>query len=109
LTASANGISMTDSLQLLPASTSLSGTPGQHEVDLSWNAPTSSDNPVAGYYIYRAVGNSTAFSLLGSLDAQTSYADSNVASGTSYGYQVRTVDTSGNLSAPSDTAYVAVP
>ena len=111
LSASANGVSTTDSLQLVPesASTSDPGSTTQHEIAISWVAPDESNDPAAGYQIYRATGESTAFSLLDSTALQTTYADSTVQSGTTYGYQVRTVDKAGNVSSPSNTAYVTVP
>jgi fibronectin type 3 domain-containing protein len=96
-------------LQLNPASSSNPSSPEQHEVSISWSAPTGSDTPIAGYKIYRATGEGGAFSLLDSIDQQTSYADSTVQGGTTYGYQVRSVDSSGNESSPSNTAYISLP
>ncbi|MGA8740930.1 MAG: fibronectin type III domain-containing protein [Terracidiphilus sp.] len=108
LTAAANGTSATDVLQLTGTSSSQSST--QHQVDLSWDAPTATSDPVVGYHVYRAASNSTSYTLLtSSVDAQTSYTDTSVVSGTSYAYQVKSVDSKGVESAPSNTTSVTVP
>jgi hypothetical protein len=91
---------------------SLSGT-GQaasYEVNLSWAAPSSSTDAVAGYDIYRATGTSSSYQLLNSsVDASTAYTDSTVQDGTSYTYYVASVDAEGNQSAPSNTYSVSIP
>lgn len=108
LTANAGGVTQTTVLQLYSSSASSPTT--QHEVDLTWNPPTNTSDPVAGYNIYRATGGSTSYSLLNSSQGtQTGYADTTVQSGTTYGYQVRTVDYSGKISTPSNTASVTIP
>ncbi|MDE3200800.1 MAG: fibronectin type III domain-containing protein, partial [Acidobacteriota bacterium] len=90
----------------------LSGT-GQsasHSVTLTWNAPASSPDPVASYNVYRASGGSTAYQLLASTGmTQTSYLDSTVLSGQTYDYVVRSVDSSGVQSSPSNTTVATVP
>jgi hypothetical protein len=89
---------------------SLSGGGAQHEVDLSWSAPSSSSTSVTGYHIYRATGSSTSFQLLNSsIDTQTSYVDSTVVSGTTYTYYVKSVDSSGTESTASNQASVTIP
>jgi len=89
---------------------SLSGTGAQHQVNLSWAAPSSSSDPVAGYHVYRATGSSSSYSLLNSsVDTQTSYADSAVQGSTSYSYYVKSVDASGNESAASNSVSVTTP
>jgi len=89
---------------------SLSGTGEQHQVNLSWQAPSSSSDPVAGYHVYRATGSSSSYSLLNSsVVTQTSYADSAVQGSTSYTYYVTSVDSSGNESAASNSVSVTVP
>ena len=89
---------------------SLSGTGAQHQVNLSWAAPSSSSDPVAGYHVYRATGSSSSYSLLNSsVVTQTSYADSAVQGSTSYTYYVTSVDSSGNESAASNSVSVTVP
>ncbi len=67
--------------------TGLSATPSalSCEIDLSWTAPSDTNN-MTGYYIYRSdMGNTPIASVpLGT----TSYADSSVSAGTSYTYTV---------------------
>ena len=85
------------------------GTAVAGQVDLSWSAPSSSANPVAGYNVYRALG-SGAFGLVNSsMDTATTYVDTGVTSGDTYNYIVKSVDTSGVESAPSNEIAVAVP
>ena len=91
---------------------SLSGTgvAPSYEVDITWNAPADSSDPVVGYNIYRAVSGSSTYQLLNaSYDSATSYADVTVASNTSYTYYVESVDAAGNSSIPSNTYSVSVP
>jgi hypothetical protein len=94
------------------AKISLTGT-GQaasYAVDLSWNAPTNSSDPVTGYDVYRAVSGSTSYLLVNSsVDDVASYSDTTVQSATAYTYYVVSVDASGNQSAPSDLFSVTVP
>jgi hypothetical protein len=91
---------------------SLSGT-GEtpaYEVDLNWDAPSSSSDPVAGYNIYRAVSGSATYELLNSTaDGSTAYTDTTVVAGTAYIYYVESVDAEGNQSGPSNTYSVTIP
>jgi len=88
----------------------LSGTGETHEVELTWNAPSSSTDPVAGYHIYRAVTGSTSYQLVNSSqDTQTSYADNTVQSGQGYNYIVKSVDNSGMESTSSNMISVSIP
>ena len=106
ITASANGVVQTDTMQLL--ATTASPTT-EHEVQLSWSAPTTSTS-ISGYEIYRATGSSASFQLLNSsLDKQTVYSDMAVVGGTTYSYQVRSVNSSGVVSSPSNTTTVTIP
>jgi hypothetical protein len=93
-------------------SISLTGT-GQaaaHEVDLSWSAPASSPDPVAGYIVLRAPTGSSAYQQLNAaLVAPSAYVDSTVQSGQSFDYIVESVGASGNVSAPSNIASAAIP
>jgi hypothetical protein len=85
------------------------GTSTAEQVDLSWHAPASSSDPVAGYNIYRATG-SGAFQLVNSgIDKSTTYVDSSVTSGNTYNYLVKSVDESGVESTGSNEISVAVP
>jgi hypothetical protein len=91
---------------------SLTGTgeSASHYVDLSWQAPASSADPVAGYHIYRSGGSSSTYVLLNSsLDTQTTYTDNNVVSGTSYDYIVKSVDSSGVEGSASNQAAATIP
>jgi hypothetical protein len=90
----------------------LSGTATatQHEIDLSWDAPASSADPVAGYNIYRSTGSGGAFSKLNtSPNSPVSYTDSAVQSGTTYVYEVKSVDASGVESSASNQITLSVP
>jgi hypothetical protein len=85
------------------------GTASAGQVDLSWTAPASSSDPVAGYNVYRALG-SGAFQLINSaIDTNTTYVDSSVTSGNTYNYIVKSVDQSGVESVGSNEISVAVP
>lgn len=90
---------------------SLSGTGAavSHQVNLSWTAPSSSPDPVAGYNIYRSTGGGANQLINSSVDAQTNYVDSTVSGSTTYGYQVTSVDSSGMESAPSSQVTVTIP
>jgi len=89
---------------------SLTGTGSSHKVALSWNSPTSGTDLIAGYYVYRAAGGTTSYQRLNStLDQATTYTDGTVQSGKSYVYVVRTVDTSGAESTPSNGTTVTIP
>ena len=94
------------------ATVNLSGTgvAVQHEVDLSWNAPVTSTDPVAGYHVYRAPGGSSSFQLLNStVNTVTTYADKTVQSGSAYTYFVKSVDGSGVESVASNQVSVTIP
>ena len=94
------------------ATASLSGTGAaeQHQVDLNWAEPNNSPVPIAGYNIYRAVGGGSAYQLLNSsVNTQTTYVDSTVQSGMTYSYEVKSVDSSGVESSPSNVISVTIP
>ena len=81
-----------------------------HSVSLTWTAPTSSADPVAGYNVYRSASGSTTFTLLTtSVDTQTTYVDSTVTSGTMYTYEVKSVDKTGVDSVASNEFTVTIP
>lgn len=81
-----------------------------YEVNLSWNAPTDSSDPITGYNVYRAAsGSSTYEKLNASVVTQPNYIDTNVQDGLIYDYMVESVDASGETSAPSNLASVAIP
>ncbi len=85
------------------------GTAVSYSVNLSWDAPTTSTDPVVGYNIYRAVGTG-AFQLINSSpDAQTTYVDNAVVSGTTYNYLAKSVDSTGVESTASNEITVTIP
>jgi hypothetical protein len=110
---SASGtVKLTTNTSAGTAAIALSGTGGAatYEVDVSWNAPSDSTVPVAGYDVYRAVSGSSSYELLNaSLDDATSYTDTTVQAGVEYNYYVVSVDASGNQSAPSNLFSVTIP
>jgi hypothetical protein len=90
----------------------LSGTgeSASHQVTLIWDAPSSSTDPVAGYHVYRSNGGSSAYTLLNSsVDTQTTYVDTNVQSGATYYYIVKSVDAAGVESTASNGATATIP
>jgi hypothetical protein len=91
---------------------SLSGTGMalSYEVTLTWDAPTDSSDPVAGYNVYRAISGSSTYELLNSsLDTTTTYTDATVQNATAYIYYVESVDDEGNPSVPSNDFTVSIP
>ncbi|MFZ0745071.1 MAG: choice-of-anchor D domain-containing protein [Terracidiphilus sp.] len=88
----------------------LSGTGAPHEVDLNWDAPDSTSDPVAGYNVYRSPDGGTTYQELSSIEAsQTTYVDSSAASGQAYDYVVKSFDAYGTESAPSNMTSVTIP
>jgi hypothetical protein len=87
------------------------GTPVTYQVALSWSAPSSSADPVAGYNIYRSPSGGSSYQLMGSVNAsELAYTDSNnIQDGSTYDYIVESVDSSGNESVPSNMASVPIP
>jgi Fibronectin type III domain len=81
-----------------------------YSVDLAWNAPSKSTDPVDSYQVNRAVSGSTQYSTVGTTPAaSTTFTDTSVAAGQTYVYEVRSVDESGNASTPSNTITLAIP
>jgi hypothetical protein len=88
----------------------LAGNGVAQAVQLSWNQPVASSDPIAGYKVYRSVNGTAQYQLLSpSLAAQTAFTDSSVQLGQTYDYYVTSVDTAGAESLPSNTATVAIP
>jgi hypothetical protein len=85
------------------------GTSATHEVNLSWDSPASSPDPVAGYNIYRATGTGSFALINSSPDSALTYVDSTVVSGTTYSYEVMSVDSSGIQSVASNQITVTIP
>ena len=90
---------------------SLSGTGVAlaHEIDLSWDAPASSPDPVAGYNVYRALGSGTLTLLNSSPLKSPAYIDTAIASASTYNYVVKSVDASSVESAASNEFTVTIP
>lgn len=86
-----------------------SGISVLYQVSLTWSAPQSSADPVTGYNIYRATGNSSYQVINQSMNTSTTFTDLTVQSGNSYSYYVESVDAAGNQSTPSNTYTVNVP
>jgi hypothetical protein len=80
-----------------------------YTVDLTWQAPASSTDPVAGYNVYRAAGGA-AYQLINPVvNAGTTFVDTAVESGSTYTYYVTSVDSSGVESVPSNTYTATIP
>jgi hypothetical protein len=107
LTATANGVSQTDVIQVQAATSSQPAT--SHEVQLTWDAPSSTSDPIAGYHVYRTTGSTSNYEVVSALVAQTSYTDTTVQSGTTYDYIVKSVDADGVESVGSNTVSVTIP
>ncbi len=100
-----------------PTGVSLTGTAvaaPAYAVGLTWTA--SSSTGVTGYYIYRAIYN-TSTSTCGSYtklnpsspNATTTYTDSGITDGDTYCYQVTAVNSSGEQSTDSNMATAIIP
>jgi hypothetical protein len=85
------------------------GSATSYEVNLTWDAPTTSTDPVAGYNVYRSPSGATSYQELNtSAITQTSYVDTAVQAGQAYDYIVESVDASGVTSAPSNMASATI-
>jgi fibronectin type 3 domain-containing protein len=94
------------------AAISLSGTgeTASHQVDLSWQAPSASSDPIAGYNVYRSSDGGSSYQRVNSSEVtQTTYVDTTVQGGQSYDFVVRSVDSSGVESAPSNMTSLTIP
>lgn len=88
-------------------SESLSGTGTAPYVSLSWIA---SSSPVKGYNVYRSTSKTGSSTKLNStVDADTSYTDATVVSGSTYYYATTAVNWSGEESSYSNQVKVVVP
>jgi predicted phage tail protein len=91
------------------AAVPLTATGETVQVNLAWNAPTGSTDPVAGYNVYRSPSGGTSYQQLnGSALTQITYVDTSAQAGQTYDYIVESVDASGNTSTPSNMASVTV-
>jgi hypothetical protein len=95
------------------ATIALSGTgtsTAVYQVELNWDAPSSSSVAVTGYHIYRAPSGSTSYQMLSSSVTQpTTYTDTAVQAGSTYNYEVTSVDSSGVESSPSSVYAATIP
>lgn len=95
------------------ATVNLSGTGAavqQYAVSLTWAAPSTSSDPVIGYHVYRSTGGTSTYQLLNSsVETSTTYTDSTVQSGTTYNYEVKSVDADGVESIPSNVISETIP
>jgi len=82
-----------------------SGT-GTHSVALSWNA---SSTPVAGYNVYRSLQSGGPYAKLTGPLPSTSYADSNVQSGSTYYYVATSVTNNSEESGYSNQTAATIP
>jgi hypothetical protein len=86
------------------------GIASAYQVNLSWDAPSSSVDPVAGYLVFRSPSGAGFFQqMFGVALDQTTYVDTSVQDGQSYDYIVESVDAVGVTSTPSNTATVVIP
>ena len=94
-----------------PAVVALSGTgtAAVYSVNLSWSAPTSSTDPVAGYNIYRTLSGGSPQLLNSTPISGTTYVDNSVVSGSTYAYSAESVDANGVQSVPSNQVEVTIP
>lgn len=80
-----------------------------YQVQLTWQAPASSGDPVAGYYVWRSSAGADYVQLNAAAITTTSYVDYGVNLSTAYEYYVTSVDVEGNQSAPSNIYAVTIP
>jgi fibronectin type 3 domain-containing protein len=88
------------------------GEATSYEVNLTWDAPSSSSDPVAGYNVYRSPSGGTSYQQLNTTVlpmTPTTYVDTTVQAGQTYDYIVESVDASGVTSAPSNMASAPIP
>ena len=79
---------------------------GRHSVTITW-APSKS--AVAGYYVYRFSSPDDLARVSNGIVPTTQYTDKTVVAGKMYTYYVKSVDSKGIESAPSDKVTVKVP
>ncbi len=73
-----------------------------HSINLLWNAPSSSTVTITGYNVYRGPASAGPFGRLNAaLVSDTTFSDLTVLGGTTYYYEVKSVDSNGTESAPA--------
>jgi len=81
-----------------------------YEVNVTWDAPPNSPDPVAGYNVYRSSSGASSYVQLNStVVTDTAFVDSSVQNGQTYDYIVESVDAAGIESTPSNAAVVPIP
>lgn len=107
--AASGSVSFVSNATNSPATATLSGSGTatlQHTATLNWQATANA----TGYNVYRSTVTGGPYTRLNSvLNAATSYADSTVASGTTYYYVVTDVSSSGMESAYSSQVTAGIP
>lgn len=83
------------------------GVTAIYRVNLTWQAPPATPDPVSGYNLYRST-NGGAYSPLARVTS-TSYTDASVLNGTTYSWYVMSVDAQGIESPPSNVFTVTIP
>lgn len=80
-----------------------------YRVDLSWQAPLVSPDPVVGYFVYRAPVSESFQPLNESVISSTTYEDPYLNYGVTYQYYVTSADANGVQSSPSNTISLVIP
>jgi len=83
-----------------------------YQVNLTWNAPTTSQDPVTGYNVYRSPSGANSYQQMNPSPlplTPAAYSDLSVADGQNYDYIVESVDSNGVTSSPSNTATADIP
>jgi fibronectin type 3 domain-containing protein len=105
-TLSVSSNAQNSAVQVAISGTGIAAQVGAHSVTLSWTPSTSQVN---GYYIYRSTVSGGPYSKLNTtLDPESSYTDSGLASG-NYFYVVTSVDPNGVESGYSNEVAVTIP
>lgn len=111
--AAAGSVTIVSNATVSPVSTvtlAATAVTPNYNVNLSWQPPASSVDPVANYTVYRAAHGTSIYAAIGTVSvAVTVYTDATVAQNTSYDYMVVSVDANGVQSSPSNTVTASIP
>jgi hypothetical protein len=80
-----------------------------YQVQLTWDAPASSTDAVVSYNVYRSTSGGSYQKLNTAVNTPTTYTDTTVTDGSTYNYEVTSVDASGVESTPSNVYTAAIP
>jgi hypothetical protein len=105
--------SMTDYIEDASSSATPPSTPtgltatstSSSQINLSWSSSTAGTYSVAGYNIYQCVGSSCNPTTFIATSSGASYISTGLVASTTYGYAVAALDTNGNVSTSSASAY----